>query len=254
MLGFHIAKEYERGVVLRLGRYIGTKGPGLYWIIPLVDRRTTVDLRVDTTALEGQETVTKDSVTIKVNAVLWSRIFDAAKSVIEVFDPVTAVFEAALTSLRTIIGQHDLDQVLKERDAINSALRLIVDEITEQWGIKVVRVEIKDVEIPPSMQRAMAREAEAIREKRARIIKAQGEQEASTKLAEASEQIMQHPMALELRRLQMVSEVGAEHNSTVVMLMPSDFVMMARHFADEASGKPPRPRSPARGRTRRTTK
>ena len=237
MFGFHIAQEYQRAVVFRLGRYKGLKGPGLYWIIPLVERRRTIDIRTDTVVLEGQETVTRDSVTIKVNAVLWFRIVDPTKSVIEVANSLSAVFQVSLTGLRTIIGQHDLDELLKEREKINVALRQIVDAATEQWGIKVQMVEIKDVEIPQSMQRAMAREAEAIREKRARIIKAEAELEASEKLAQASRKITTHPLALELRRLQMVAEVGAEHNSTIVALMPSDFVMAARSLADSLDSR-----------------
>ncbi|MFO0845595.1 MAG: slipin family protein [Gemmataceae bacterium] len=170
-----------------------------------------------TVNVEPQETITKDSVTIKVNAVLWYRITDPAKSILEVQDYQAAVYQVALTSLRNIIGQHLLDEVLKERDKINDMLRAIVDKDTDPWGVLVEMVEMKDVEIPTGMQRAMAREAEAIREKRARLIKADAELEASRKLADASEIITQHPLSLELRRMQMISEVGAEQNTTTII-------------------------------------
>ena len=232
LLGLRIAQQYQRSVVFRLGRFRCVKGPGLYWIIPFIEWQTRVDLRVNTVAVEQQETITKDSVTIKVNAVLWYRIADPTKSVIEVADYYAAVYQIALTSLRNIIGQHNLDDVLKERDKINETLRSIVDQATEPWGIKVEMVEMKDVEIPEAMQRATAREAEAIREKRARIIKAEAEQEASVKLAEASKLIVANPAALELRRMQMISEVGAEHNTTTIVMMPSDFVILAKAISE----------------------
>ena len=227
LTGFRIAQEYQRAVVFRLGRYSSLKGRGLYWIIPLIDRQRTVDIRTSTVAVEQQETITKDSVTIKVNAVLWYKIVDPAKAIIAVANFGDAVYQVALTSLRNIIGQHALDDVLKERDAINGALAKIVDASTEDWGIRVEMVEMKDVEIPPTMQRAMAREAEATREKRARLIKADAEQESSIKLAEASRVIAANPLALELRRMQMVQEVGAENNTTTIVLMPSDIISLA---------------------------
>jgi regulator of protease activity HflC (stomatin/prohibitin superfamily) len=229
--GLRIAQEYERGVVFRLGRYSSTKGPGLYWIIPLIDRQRRLDLRTRTVAIEQQETITRDSVTIKVNAVLWYRVFNPEKAIVFVEDYRAAVYQVALTSLRNIIGQHVLDEVLKERDAINGTLRKIVDEATAPWGVNVEMVEMKDVEIPESMQRAMAREAEAVREKRARIIKAEAEAEASEKLAGAAELIMAHPASLELRRMQMVSEIGAENNSTTILLLPSEMVALAGNLS-----------------------
>jgi regulator of protease activity HflC (stomatin/prohibitin superfamily) len=225
--GFRIAQEYQRAVVFRLGRFSSLKGPGLYWIIPLIDRQTTVDIRTSTVAVEQQETITKDSVTIKVNAVLWYKIVDPVKAIIQVASFNDAVYQAALTSLRNIIGQHVLDEVLKDRDAINASLAKIVDDVTEDWGIRIEMVEMKDVEIPPTMQRAMAREAEAMREKRSRLIKAEAEKEASVKLAEASRVIAENPLALELRRMQMVQEVGAENNTTTIVLMPSDIINLA---------------------------
>jgi regulator of protease activity HflC (stomatin/prohibitin superfamily) len=232
LTGFRIAQEYERGVVFRLGRHAGTRGPGLYWLIPLIERQVLMDLRTKTQTVEQQETITKDSVTIKVNAVLWYRVEDASKAVINVADYKQAVYQVALTSLRNIIGQHMLDEALKERDTINSKLAEIVDEATAPWGVKVEFIEMKDVEIPSSMQRAMAREAEAIREKRARLIKAEAESEASLKLVDAAKLIATSPGALELRRLQMVSEVGAEHNTTTIVLLPSDFVNAANAIAN----------------------
>ncbi len=235
--GVRIAQEYERGVIFRLGRFNSVKGPGLYWIIPVIDRQFKLDLRTRTVAVEQQETITRDSVTIKVNAVLWYRIFDSEKAVVAVQNYGMAVYQLALTSLRNIIGQHQLDEVLKERDTINTTLRAIVDEATKPWGIHIEMVEMKDVEIPEAMQRAMAREAEAIREKRARLIKADAESEAAVKLAEASRLVMENPAALELRRMQMVSEIGVEHNTTTVILMPSDMVTLGQKLAQASQAK-----------------
>lgn len=225
--GFRIAQEYERSVVFRLGRYQYLKGPGLYWIIPVIERQAMVDLRTVTVEVEQQETITKDSVTVKINAVLWYKISDPEKAIIAVQNFQSAVYQVALTSLRNIIGQHLLDEVLKERDTINSTLLKIIDEATTPWGIKVEIVEMKDVEIPDSMQRVMAMEAEAIREKRARLIKADAECEASQKLSEASKIIAANPLALELRRMQMVQEIGADKNTTTVVLMPSDMITLS---------------------------
>ena len=210
--GFKIAQEYERSVVFRLGRYQGLKGPGLYWILPLFEWQKKVDMRTKTVTVERQETITKDSVTVKI---------------IAVENYGDAVYQIALTTLRNIIGQHVLDEVLKSRDTINQTLRQIVDETTEAWGIKIEMVEMKDVEIPSSMQRVMAMEAEAVREKRARLIKAEAEFEASQKLADASKIIAENPLALELRRMQMVQEVGADHNTTTIIMLPSDMVTLA---------------------------
>jgi len=229
--GLRIVNEYVRSVVFRLGRYRGIKGPGLYWIIPLFEWQKTIDMRTRTVTVERQETITKDSVTVKVDAVLWYRVTDAAKAVIAVENYALAVHQVALTSLRNIIGQHLLDEVLKERDTINQSLRNIVDSATEAWGVKIEMVEMKDVEIPEAMQRAMAREAEAVREKRARLIKAEAEQEAAAKLSDGARQIAENPIALELRRMQMIAEVGAEQNTTTIVLMPSDFVNLAGEFA-----------------------
>jgi regulator of protease activity HflC (stomatin/prohibitin superfamily) len=226
--GLRIAQEYQRGVIFRLGRYVGLRGPGLYWIIPLgIERAVTLDIRTRTVSAEQQETITRDSVTIKVNAVLWYRITDAAKSVIEVADAPAAVYQLALTGLRNIIGQHDLDEVLQERNKINALLRESILGSTTAWGLEVQRFEMKDVELPEAMQQVMAMQAEAIREKRARIIKAEAELEASLKLSAAAAEMMTNPAALELRRMQMISEVGAENNSTTVLMIPSDFVSLS---------------------------
>ena len=243
--GLRIAQEYQRGVILRLGRFVGLRGPGLYWIVPLgIERTTTIDVRTLTVSAEQQETITRDSVTIKVNAVLWYRIVDAARSVIEVADAHAAVYQLALTGLRNIIGQHDLDDVLQERNKINELLREGIASSTAVWGLEVQRFEMKDVELPAAMQQVMAMQAEAIREKRARLIKAEAESEASVKLSAAAAQMMQNPAALELRRMQMIAEVGAENNSTTVLMIPSDFVSLAQTI-NQYLQQPGRKASPA---------
>jgi len=236
--GLRIAREYERAVVFRLGRYTGLRGPGLFWLIPLgVENETRVDLRIVTEPIEQQETITRDSVTVKVNAVLWYRVENPQKAVLTVQDFRRAVQQLALTTLRNVIGQHDLDEVLKERDKINTLLRTTVFDTTTPWGVTVELLEMKDVEIPQDMQRVMAMEAEAMREKRARIIKAEAELEASQKLAEAAQLMVGNPAALELRRMQMVAEVGAENNSTTVIVMPAEFVQMAGSLSKFLEGK-----------------
>ncbi len=236
--GFRVAKEYERAVVFRLGRYTGLRGPGLYWLIPLgIETQNRVDKRIVTNPIEQQETITRDSVTVKVNAVLWYRVENPEKAVLTVEDFRRAVQQLALTTLRNVIGQHDLDEVLKERDKINALLKRTVYETTTPWGVVVELLEMKDVEIPQDMQRVMAMEAEAMREKRARIIKAEAELEASKKLAEAAQLMVGNPAALELRRMQMVAEVGAENNSTTVIMMPAEFVHMAGSLSQFLEGK-----------------
>ena len=231
--GIRIAQQYQRAVVFRLGWYVGIRGPGLYYLIPLIEWQRKIDTRTVTVAVEQQETITRDSVTVKVNAVLWFRVLDPAKAVISVENFNMAIYQVALTGLRNIIGQHDLDEVLKERDKINGILKASLNELSSPWGITVEIVEMKDVEIPLNMQRVMAMEAEAIREKRARIIKASAELEASEKLAQAAARMMDTPASLELRRMQMVSEVGADNNSTVVVVMPAEFQALARSLNDQ---------------------
>lgn len=240
--GLKLDREYQRGVIFRLGRINGIKGPGMYWILPILDQKAQVDIRTKTVNIEPQETVTADSVTIKVNAVLYYRILDPSKAINKVENYELAVYQTALTCLRNVVGQNILDDVLQNRDKINDKVQEIVDEITEPWGIVIERVEMKDVEIPPAMQRAMAKEAEAIREKRARIIKAAAEQEASIKLAEASQMIMNNPAALELRRLQMLTEIGAENNTTTLVMMPSDFMNLAKNLSDSIENNKQKPK------------
>lgn len=228
-----IATEYERAVVFRLGRFVGVRGPGLYFLIPWgVETQRKIDMRTQTVDVERQEAITKDSVSATVNAVLWFRVADPERAIVAVANYGVAVYQVALTSLRNIIGQHYLDEILKERDKINVAVQEIVDKATDPWGVKVEAVEMKDVEIPQGMQRAMAQEAQASREKRARIIKAEAEFESSVKLAEASKMIAANPAALELRRMQMITEVGSEQNSTMVIMLPSDFVRMADKISE----------------------
>lgn len=229
--GLKLDREYQRGVIFRLGRTKGVMGPGMYWIIPIIDQKNQVDIRTKTVNIEPQETVTADSVTIRVNAVLYYRILDPMRAITKVENYEMAVYQTALTTLRNVVGQNILDDVLQNRDKINTKVQEIVDEITEPWGIVIERVEMKDVEIPPNMQRAMAKEAEAIREKRARLIKASAEQEASIKLAEASRNIAANPAALELRRLQMLSEIGAENNTTTIIMLPSDIIQAANKLS-----------------------
>jgi len=229
--GIRIAQEYQRAIVFRLGRYQGIRGPGLFYLIPLIERQQMVDIRTRTVDLEQQETITKDSVTIKVNAVLWYKVIDPQKAILQVANYNQAVYQFSVTTLRNIIGQHMLDEVLREREEINSKLQKIVDETTEPWGIKIEMVEMKDVEIPEAMQRAMAREAEAVREKRARIIKAEAELEASTKLTQGAMQMSESPIALELRRLQMLSEIGIDNNTATIIMLPSEIIQAAQKIA-----------------------
>lgn len=226
-----INQEYERAVLFRLGRLGATKGPGWYWLIPFIDRIVKVDTRTITVQLETQETITRDGVAVKVNAVLWYRAVDPARVVTAVENWRTAVIQAAETGMRDAIGQSDLDQMLKDRVAINKRLLELLSTAAERWGIEVDAVEIKDVDIPEQMQRAIAREAEAIREKRARIIKAEGENEAAQKLAEAATMIATAPGALELRRLQTLTEIGVEHNSTIIAMLPVELLHAASKLA-----------------------
>src|ERR1700685_129488 len=236
--GFRVAREYERAVVFRLGRYAGLRGPGLFWLIPLgIENETRIALRLVTNPIEQQETITRDSVTVKVNAVLWFRVGDPKRAVLTVENFRAAVQQVALTSLRNVIGQHDLDEVLKERDKINALLKKNVRENTSPWGVTVELLEMKDVEIPQDMQRVMAMEAEAMREKRAHIIKADAELEASKKLADAAQLMVGNPAALELRRMQMVAEVGAENNSTTVIMIPAEFAHIAGSLTKFLEGK-----------------
>ena len=232
---FGINQEYERGVVFRLGRLQATKGPGWFWLIPIVERVVKVDIRTITYALETQETVTRDGVAVRVNAVLWFRAFDAAGVVTTVANWKSAIIQAAETALRDAIGQSDLDQMLKDRTTINTRLNELLTATCNRWGVEFDAVEIKDLDIPPQMQRAIAREAEAVREKRARIIKAEGEQEAARKLSEAAMIIAEAPGALELRRLQTLAEIGVEHNSTIIAMFPTELLEAFKKLPGKAA-------------------
>ncbi|HZK66748.1 MAG TPA: slipin family protein [Chloroflexota bacterium] len=219
-----VVQEYERGVIFRLGRLVGAKGPGLFFIIPFIDRMMKVDLRVVTMDVSAQEVITRDNVTVKVNAVIYFKIVDPANAVVKVMDYVRATSQISQTTLRAVLGQSELDELLAQRDKINRTLQQIIDEQTEPWGVKVSVVEVKDVELPQSMQRAMARQAEAEREKRAKIIHAQGEFEASARLADAADQLNRSNTALQLRYLQTLTEIAAEKNSTIVFPVPIDIL------------------------------
>jgi regulator of protease activity HflC (stomatin/prohibitin superfamily) len=219
-----IIAEYERGVIFRLGRLVGGKGPGLFFIIPMVDRMVKVDLRVVTLDIPAQEAITRDNVTLKVNAVAYYRIVDPAKAIVAVEDFRRATFQIAQTSLRSVLGQSDLDELLIHRDVINQKLQKIVDEQTEPWGIKVSIVEVKDVELPETLKRAMARQAEAEREKRAKIIHAEGEFAASQQLGAAARIIGQEPATIQLRYLQTLTEIAAEKNSTIIFPVPIELL------------------------------
>jgi len=231
---FGINQEYQRGVLFRLGRLGRTKGPGLYWLIPYVDRVVRVDQRIITYQLETQETITRDGVAVRVNAVLWFRAESPIQVVTAVEDWRAATVQAAETALRDAIGQSDLDLMLKDRASINHRLQQLLRDASIKWGVEIDSVEIKDVDIPEQMQRAIAKEAEAVREKRARIVRAEGELEAAAKLSQAAEVISMAPGALELRRLQTMAEIGVEHNSTIVAMLPVELVHAARKIAGMA--------------------
>lgn len=218
-----VVNEWERGVILRLGRLVGAKGPGLFFIIPIVDKMFKVDLRVVTLDIPSQEAITKDNVTVKVNAVCYFRVIDPAAAVTQVEDFRRATWQIAQTSLRSVLGQVELDELLTHREKINNELQHIIDEQTEPWGIKVSIVEVKDVELPESMKRAMARQAEAERERRAKIIHATGEMEASSELAKAANIIGKEPATIQLRYLQTLTEIAVEKNSTIIFPIPIEF-------------------------------
>lgn len=229
-----VANQYERSVVFRLGRFNRTAGPGLYLVWQFLEWQTKLDLRTITANVEQQEGITRDNVPIKVDAVVWYRIVDPELAVMEVKAVSNAVVQVSLTTLRAVLGQHTLDEILKAQDTIAEVMQKAIDTTTEPWGVKVELVQMKSVEIPPSMQRALAQEAEALREKRARLIKAEAELDAAEQLRQAAEVIMQNPAGLELLRMQMITEVGAEQNTMTLVMMPSEFVSMARGIADAA--------------------
>ena len=221
-----IVAEYERGVIFRLGRLIGAKGPGLFLIIPFVDRMVKVDLRVITMDVPSQEVITKDNVTVRVNAVVFLRVVDPESAVVKVLDHIRATSQISQTTLRNVLGQSELDELLSQREKLNETLQKIIDEQTDPWGVKVSAVEIKEVELAETMRRMMAAQAEAERERRAKIIHAEGELQASEKLAQAGHVIAKEPTALQLRYLQTLTEVASEKNSTLIFPIPIDLISM----------------------------
>jgi regulator of protease activity HflC (stomatin/prohibitin superfamily) len=228
-----VAREYERGVIFRLGRLLpDPKGPGLFLLIPVIDRMVKVDLRTVTLNVPPQEVITKDNVPVRVNAVAYFRIVDANASVVQIENYMVATSQIAQTTLRSVLGQHVLDELLSERDKINAILQEIIDEATSPWGIKVSVVEVKDVEIPSDMQRAMARQAEAERERRAKVISAEGEYQASERLRDAAKVMSEQPVSVQLRYLQTLLEIGSTNNSTIVFPVPVDLV---RPFIEQAT-------------------
>jgi regulator of protease activity HflC (stomatin/prohibitin superfamily) len=219
-----IVKEYERGVIFRLGRVVGAKGPGLILLIPIVDRMVKVSLRTINMDVPAQEVITSDTVPIKVNAVIYFRVVDPVKAIISVENYITATSQIAQTTLRSVLGERDLDTFLSQREKINQTLQQIVDEQTDPWGIKVTTVETKDVELPENMRRAMAKQAEAERERRAKVIHAEGEFQASEKLVQAAEKMSSQPLALQLRYLQTLGIIAADKNTTTVFPFPMELV------------------------------
>jgi regulator of protease activity HflC (stomatin/prohibitin superfamily) len=235
--GIRVVYQYERMVVFILGRLIGAKGPGLFWVPPLISRTRTVDLRVVTIELPPQEGVTRDNVTVRVSAVLYFYIADPNDAVTNVQDYLRATVQIAQTTLRSTLGQSTLDQVLSEREMINHSVQTVIDERTEHWGVKVTVVEVKDVELPQSMQRAMAKQAEAEREKRAKVLLAQGEFLAAQTLADAARLMSSEPAAITLRYLQTLTEIAVEKNSTIVFPLPIDLLTPLGRLLHRASGE-----------------
>jgi regulator of protease activity HflC (stomatin/prohibitin superfamily) len=225
-MAIKIVKEYERGVIFRLGRLVGAKGPGLFFIIPFIDSMVKVDLRVVTMDVPSQEVITKDNVTVRVNAVVYFRVVDPEASVIKVLDHIRATSQISQTTLRNVLGQSELDELLTQREKLNQMLQRIIDEHTDPWGVKVSTVEIKEVELAEEMRRMMAAQAEAERERRAKIIHADGEFQASERLAEAGAIIAREPVTLQLRYLQTLTEIATERNSTLIFPLPIDLIKM----------------------------
>jgi regulator of protease activity HflC (stomatin/prohibitin superfamily) len=234
-----VLREYERGVVFRLGRIVGSKGPGLIFLVPIIDRMVKVSLRVVAMDVPPQDVITRDNVSVKVNAVLYFQVMDAQKAIVAVERFLYATSQMAQTTLRSVLGEHELDDLLANREKINQQLQQIIDERTDPWGIKVVAVEVKDVDLPQEMQRAIARQAEAERERRAKVIHADGEYQAAGKLTEAAKTIATEPVAIQLRYLQTLVEVAAEKNSTILFPIP---IEMLRGFFDTAKRPPGDPR------------
>src|SRR5215510_10446392 len=235
-----VLREYERGVIFRLGRLIAQKGPGLILLIPVIDRMVRVDLRTITLNIPPPEVITRDNVPSRVNAVAYFRVVDANRAIVEVENFLLATSQIAQTALRSVLGKAELDQLLAERERLNEELQKIIDESTEPWGVKVTAVEIKDVEIPEQMQRAMARQAEAERERRAKIINSEGEFQAAQKLTDAADIISTNPASLQLRYLQTLLEIGSNQNTTIVFPLPMDVI---KPFLD-ATGRGDGPQPP----------
>ncbi|MEW6541018.1 MAG: slipin family protein [Bacillota bacterium] len=226
-----IVQEYERGVIFRLGRFVGARGPGLFFLIPIIERMEKVDLRVVTADVPTQEAITRDNVTVKVNAVIYFRVVDPGNAVLKVLDHIRATSQLAQTTLRSVLGQSELDELLAQRDQINQRLQKIIDEGTEPWGVKVSMVEVRDVELPQAMQRAMAAQAAAERDRRAKVIHADGEFQAAQKLADAAAIIGTHPAAIQLRYLQTLTDISGEKgSSTIVFPLPMDFIKVLERF------------------------
>jgi regulator of protease activity HflC (stomatin/prohibitin superfamily) len=236
-----VLREYERGVIFRLGRLIAQKGPGLILLIPVIDRMVRVELRTITLNIPPQEIITRDNVPASVTAVTYFRVIDPNKAIVEVENFLLATSQIAQTTLRSVLGKAELDQLLSERERLNEDLQTIIDEQTEPWGVKVTTVEIKDVEIPDQMQRAMARQAEAERERRAKIINSEGEYQAAQKLADAADIISTNPATLQLRYLQTLLEMGVNQNTTIVFPLPMDIIKPFMDLAQRADGAPDRP-------------
>jgi regulator of protease activity HflC (stomatin/prohibitin superfamily) len=247
-MSVRVLREYERGVIFRLGRLIATKGPGLILLIPLIDRMVKVDLRTVTLNVPPQEVITRDNVPCRVNAVAYFRVVDQNRAVVEVENYLLATSQISQTALRSVLGKAELDQLLADRERLNEELQKIIDESTEPWGVKVTAVEIKDVEIPEQMQRAMARQAEAERERRAKIINSEGEFQAAQKLTDAADIISTNPASLQLRYLQTLLEIGSNQNTTVVFPLPMDVLepFVGKGAAGRAAGteRPGRPAAP----------
>jgi regulator of protease activity HflC (stomatin/prohibitin superfamily) len=222
--GLRVVQQYERGVIFVLGNLQGAKGPGIFWIPPIISRMVKVDLRIVTLTVPPQEVITRDNVTIKVTAVIYFYVVNPEAAVVNVMNFLQATTQIGQTTLRNVLGQSELDELLAQRNKINRELQAIIDEFTERWGVKVTAVEIKDVELPATMQRAMAKQAEAEREKRAKIIHAEGELQASTQLAQAANIIASEPGALQLRYLQTLTEIAVEKNSTIIFPLPLDLL------------------------------
>ena len=238
-----IVQEYERGVIFRLGRLVGARGPGLFFILPLVERMVKVDLRIVTMDVPRQDVITRDNVTVKVDAVVYFRVLNPEDAVVKVMDYIRATSLVAQTTLRSVLGQSDMDELLSKRDELNQRLQHIIDESTEPWGVKVSIVEVRDVSLPAEMINAMSRQAQAERERRAKVIHAEGEYEAAERLAQAGAVMAAEPATLQLRYLQTLTEIASDKNSTVVFPIPIDLISM--FLARSGNGAPPRPQGSA---------